>query len=156
MRLNPKRKGLYHSSSGLHHYMTKTISKLNSIRKRILGLNCSDFCLEKGMNLRTLIRRIKSRRFSFQVVSKIFSEANGIWNHFLPVTWGCLFCCNNFGVCFFLPPMPKNAPCQSGFTFFPPIIKGNSFQQKNPSSIAISFTFRLFCWKSPQKLAGSQ
>ena len=63
MRLNPKRKGLYHSSSGLHHYMTKTISKLNSIRKRILGLNCSDFCLEKGMNLRTLIRRKLFPRF---------------------------------------------------------------------------------------------
>lgn len=75
------------------------------------------------------IRRLKSRCFFSSCFQDIFSEANGIWNHVSFRHLGCVFLLQQF-LCVFFPPIPKNAPCQSGFTFFPPIMKGNSFQKQ--------------------------
>ena len=133
---------------------TQKHTKLNSIRKRILGLNCSDFNC-KGHEIYGCSFVVSNPVFFSSCFQDIFSEANGIWNHVSFRHLGCVFFAATIFVCVFSTDR-KNAPCQSGFIFFPPIIKGNSFQQKNPSSIAISFTFRLFCWTSPQTLAGSQ
>lgn len=98
MRLKLKRKGLYHSSSDLHYYITKTI---NSIRKRILGQKSPvRISIEKGFVLICGGSNPSSSSFlrCFQV-----SEANGSWNHLSSRHQGvsCFFAAVQFS-CFFV------------------------------------------------------
>ena len=142
MRLNLKRKGLYHSSSGLHYYITKTI---NSIRKRILGQKSPvRISIEKGFVLICGGSNPSSSSFlrCFQV-----SEANGSWNHLSSRHQGvsCFFAAVQFS-CFFVQ---QKCSISKWLACFGSQSSKVTLSNINLSSITMSFTFGLFCWKSP-------